>query len=89
MLEARFHPQRGGGNDFIVVAHVVWEEDEASGRPIVEPAASLTTRGTPATMLAKLQFLVTNTSPESFSRLQALKSQFWSFVEVNAPERAR
>ena len=43
VLEARFHPQRGGGNDFIVVAHVVWEEDEASGRPIVEPAASLTT----------------------------------------------
>jgi hypothetical protein len=33
-------------------------------------------------MLAKLHFLIVNAAPETFARLQALRSQFWSFVEV-------
>jgi hypothetical protein len=33
-------------------------------------------------MLAKLHFLIVSSAPETFARLQALKSQFWSFVEV-------
>jgi hypothetical protein len=88
VLEARFHPQHGTTGEFIVVAHVVWEKDAQSSAPTVQPAASLINSGTPATMLAKLQFLVTNTAPETFTRLQALKSQFWSFVEVTAASKA-
>jgi hypothetical protein len=41
----------------------------------------------PATMLAKLQYLVAATAPESFERLLAFKSDFWSFVEVSSAER--
>jgi hypothetical protein len=81
VLEARFHPQRDGADDFIVVAHVVWEGDERGEPPNVQPAATLA--GTSAaTMLIKLQFLVARAAPESFARLQSLKSQFWSFVDV-------
>jgi hypothetical protein len=82
VLEARFHPGRSDEGAFIVVAHVVWDEDGAGGRPSVQPALSLIGSGTPATMLAKLQYLVSSSAPETFTRLKALKSQFWSFVEV-------
>jgi hypothetical protein len=39
-------------------------------------------------MLAKLGFLIANSMPEAFKRLQALKSRFWSFVEVDLKEAA-
>jgi hypothetical protein len=83
VLEARFYPQNKSEDEFIVVAHVVWERDVSADAPTVQPAASLVESGAPATMLAKLHFLVVNTAPETFARLQALKSQFWSFVEVS------
>jgi hypothetical protein len=86
VLEARFYPQNKGEDDFIVVAHVVWEKDGAGDAPTVQPAASLLEEAdAPATMLAKLHFLVVSAAPETFARLQALKSQFWSFVEVAPP----
>jgi hypothetical protein len=68
-------------DDFLVVGHVVWADD---GAPIVQPSATLLASGTPATMLSKLQYLVEANGPESFERLQSLKSRFWSFVEVAA-----
>ena len=82
VLEARFHPQQKVTPEFVVVGHVVWEEDIASGRPTVQPSPSLMRDGSPATMLVKLQYLVAATVPETFERLQALRSHFWSFVEV-------
>jgi hypothetical protein len=87
VLEARFHPQHSGEGEFIVVAHVVW--DKEVDRPSVEPSSSLMASATPATMLAKLQFLVTSSAPETFTRLQTLKSQFWSFVEIPQSPLAR
>jgi hypothetical protein len=81
VLEARFHPQHDGVSDFIVVAHVVWEGDERGEPPSVQPSATLVGTGA-ATMLIKLQFLVARAAPETFARLQSLKSQFWSFVDV-------
>ena len=65
-----------------MVGHVVWEEGMATSQPTVQPSASLIHEGAPATMLVKLQYLVANTVPETFERLQTLKSRFWSFVEV-------
>lgn len=81
VLEARFHPRPKEAGDFIVVGHVVWEGERA--RPIVQPSNSLLTRGEPATLLSKLQYLVSMNGSESFERLQVLRSQFWSFVEVS------
>jgi hypothetical protein len=83
VLEVRFYPQNKSDGEFIVVAHVVWQNDISADAPTVQPAAALMETGAPATMLAKLHFLVLNAAPETFSRLQALKSQFWSFVEVS------
>ena len=80
VLEARFHPRQKSGGDFIVVGHVVWEGE---GRhPVVQPSSALLTRSEPATLLSKLQYLVSINGRESFERLQVLRSQFWSFVEV-------
>ena len=49
---------------------------------MVQPSLALMMEPGPATMLSKLQYLVELTSPDSFRRLQALQSGFWSFVEV-------
>ena len=81
VLEARFHPRQKTSGDFIVVGHVVWEVEH--GRPIVQPSSTLLERGEPATLLSKLQYLVSINGKESFERLQLLRSQFWSFVDVS------
>ncbi|HVZ86766.1 MAG TPA: hypothetical protein VHG72_07345 [Polyangia bacterium] len=81
VLEARFHPRQKTGGDFIVVGHVVWEGEH--GRPIVQPSNSLLARSEPATLLSKLQYLVSINGKESFERLQVLRSQFWSFIDVS------
>jgi hypothetical protein len=86
VLEARFHPQQKTGGDFIVVGHVVWEgegEEGDDGRPVVQPSSALLSRAEPATLLSKLQYLVALNGAASFERLQVLRSQFWSFVEVH------
>ena len=80
VLEARFHPQQKTGGEFIVVGHVVW--DGASARPIVQPSQALLARSEPATLLSKLQYLVAAGGHEACGRLQVLRSQFWSFVEI-------
>jgi hypothetical protein len=81
VLEARFHPQQKTGGDFIVVGHVVWETED--GRAVVQPSSALLSRGEPATLLSKLQYLVALNGVASFERLQVLRSQFWSFVEIH------
>jgi hypothetical protein len=84
VLEARFHPQQKLAPEFVVVGHVVWDEDGGVGQPTVKPSVDLIHAGTPATMLVKLQYLVASTVPETFERLQRLNSRFWSFVEVSS-----
>lgn len=84
VLEARFHPQQKTAGDFIVVGHVVWETDDR--RPVVQPSQALLARSEPATLLSKLQYLVSTSGQQAFDRLQVLRSQFWSFVEI--PQRS-
>ena len=57
--------------------------DGDDGRPIVQPSSALLSRAEPATLLSKLQYLVALNGAASFERLQVLRSQFWSFVEVH------
>lgn len=80
VLEARFHPQQKAAGEFIVVGHVVWEADDR--RPVVQPSSSLMQRSEPATLLSKLQYLVSTSGQQGYDRLQVLRSQFWSFVEI-------
>ena len=51
--------------------------------PVVQPSSALLSRAEPATLLSKLQYLVALNGAASFERLQVLRSQFWSFVEVH------
>lgn len=81
MLEARFHPQRKAVGDFIVVGHVVWKSERA--RPVVQASTELLTLREQATLLSKVHYLVSISARESFERLQDLRSQFWSFVEIH------
>jgi hypothetical protein len=90
VLEARFRSHDGADGAYLVVAHIVWDGDAKAGEVLtVEPSAALRALARPAPMLAKLRFLVENTAPETFVRLQRLKSRFWSFVEVGAPHHGR
>lgn len=81
VLEARFHSPNTETDRFIVVGHVVWESERAW--PVVQPSTELLMRDEPATLLSKLQYLVSVNGAESFQRLKLFQSRFWSFVEVN------
>ena len=60
-----------------------WSGRPNDGRAVVQPSSALLSRTEPATLLSKLQYLVALNGAASFERLQVLRSQFWSFVEVH------
>lgn len=81
ILEARFHPWRKAGGPFVVVGHICCRRRRAS----VEPAATGVEEIVPATqqtMLQKLEYLVDRSGRDAFHRLLDLRSEFWSFVEI-------
>jgi len=82
ILQARFRFDGARDAEPITVAHVVWAHPK-DPHPVVQPSFSLQQHPGPATVLVKLQYLVEMTAPDSFARLQALPSQFWSFVDVS------
>lgn len=86
VLEARFHPQSSA--EYFVVGRLVWQGRSERDRPTVQPAPGLVSGSEPPAILSKLRYLITATAPESFERLQILRSRFWSFVEV-PPRSAR
>jgi hypothetical protein len=80
VLEARFHPKLG--SPFLIVAHLVWPERPTDAPSVVQPAPSLMEQASARTFISKIEYLVHATAPDCFDRLQRLRSQFWSFVEV-------
>ena len=72
LLEARFHPQKKSGEDVVVVGRVRCEGPSVS----VEPLSN-------GEMLEKLLYLVRESEPRPYERLTALRSDFWSFVEID------
>ena len=88
-LEARFHPPFAATEEYIVVGHIIAEASGHNLLPRVEAAPSLTRHGAPAAILATLKHLVMKTSPNSFERLESLRSTYWSFVPVDdeSPDR--
>lgn len=83
VLEARFRFDAAEDAQPITVAHVVWSHP-TDPHPVVQPSCSLQRHQGPATILVKLQYLVELTAPDSFARLQSLRSRFWSFIDVSA-----
>jgi hypothetical protein len=82
VLEARFHPWRKARGPFLVVAQVICRRRRA----VVQPTAASQEQD-PASpvgaMVQKLEYLVGRNSPDPFHRLSQLRSDFWSFVEVD------
>jgi hypothetical protein len=81
VLEARFHPWRKARGPFVVVGRVFCRRR----RTVVEPLATGTEETTAArqqTMLQKLEYLVARSGRDTFRRLLDLRSDFWSFEEI-------
>jgi hypothetical protein len=88
VLEARFHFQSSALDKPIVVGRVIWNSGASDETPSVEASGCMSDQEWPATILAKLQYLVSTTAPDSFERLLTLRSRFWSFVDIS-PSRLR
>jgi hypothetical protein len=83
VLEVRFYPQKKAGKSFLIVGRVYCEGrkatiEAASNVRKVEPAAAGA-----AAMLEKLDYLVRESAPHPFDQLSELRSDYWSFVEVD------
>jgi hypothetical protein len=83
VLEARFDFHGDSLHAPIVVGHLVWETDEPGADPAVLPSASFLSAGWPSTILAKLEYLIQITRPNSFALLHLFGNRLWSFVEVS------
>lgn len=79
-LEARFHPRRRGQADFVTLGYLVWRDERQDDRPVFEPARAMV----PEAVRSKVLYLVGVNEPDSFARLQALRSDYWSFVPIAA-----
>ena len=82
MLEARFHPSSAARRAYIVVGHVIVEEDGDDVVTSVKPSCSLARHHAPATMLATLRHLTRVAAPRAWERLQSLRSPHWSFIPL-------
>jgi hypothetical protein len=83
VLEARFHFQSAVLDKPVVVGRLIWTSDASDEPPSVEASGCMSEQDWPATVLAKLRYLVVSTAPDSFDRLLSLRSRFWSFVDVS------
>jgi hypothetical protein len=85
VLEARFRSSAvagaAGGDEFVVVGRIVWQQPDASADPIIQADPALQPGGSPP-LFEKLRYLVSAMAPDSYERLQTLQSRFWSFVDV-------
>lgn len=81
VLEARFHPGSKSEPRTVVVGRVLCDGRTARIEPVpfglekVRPFQ-------PTNLLNKLEFLVGSTVGDTFHALVAVRSGFWSFVEV-------
>ncbi len=86
VLEARFHPYKKNGDRAVVIGRVLCDGRRAVVEPArVEPSALNGASGFDLdAALAKLSFLVQTSVPEPFNKLQEIRSDFWSFVEIES-----
>jgi len=80
ILEARFHDEKTSG-PFIIVGHVYCD----GPRAVIKPARDELERPDVqpiAPMVEKLRYLVQKSKPYPFEGLRGLRSNFWSFVEI-------
>ncbi len=81
VLEVRFHPHTKSVATSYVVARVWCGTGAAQIEPI-RSAAAEEARLDAEAVLAKLRFLVDVSRPAPFEPLRKLRSDYWSFVEI-------
>ncbi len=81
VLLARFHPL-ADNRQVVVVGLVVCAPEGASLQ--APPLTGVFTA--PAGLLIKLRYLIERAAPNPFESLRKLRSQFWSFTELNPME---
>jgi hypothetical protein len=84
VLEARFYPRRKTQPDFVLICYLVWGGHHLCKQPVVQPATSSLS----GPLISKLRYLLNLTKPDCFERLQSLRSDFWSFVDVTGSRKA-
>lgn len=82
VLEARFHPRGRTQADLVVLGYLVWRSPRDE-HPIFEPARAVV----PAPVRAKLEYLIDTSAPDTFERLQRLRSEYWSFTPIAVTAR--
>jgi hypothetical protein len=81
VLEARFHPSSKSGRNVVSVGRVICTAGRVTIESVEVPPASV--RPFDASRLReKLAFLVTSFANDTCVGLLQLRSEFWSFVEV-------
>ena len=83
VLEARFHPRGRTQPDLVMLGYLVWRSPREE-HPIFEPARA----AVPVLVRAKLEYLIETSAPDSFERLQRLRSEYWSFTPIAVTARA-
>jgi hypothetical protein len=83
-LEARFHPSSKSGDAFVVVGRVVCDQHRATIEPAEIPPSAVKPFDS-ARLHDKLEFLVMSVAGDPCRSLLALRSGFWSFVEISTP----
>src|SRR5262245_40689757 len=78
ILLARFHPYADDSR-IVSVGRIVCEGERAW----IEPARVGGLVAMSAAMIAKLRYLIGRSAPCPFERLPAIRSRFWSFVEMD------
>jgi hypothetical protein len=87
-LEARFHPSSKSSETFVVVGRVVCDQQRATIEPAEIPPSAVKPFDS-ARLRDKLEFLVMSVAGDPCRSLLALRSGFWSFVEVSLPRNDR
>jgi hypothetical protein len=77
---ARFHPF-ADNSEIVSVGRIVCAGERAWVEPIADQGGFAMT----ASMLAKLRYLIERSAPCPYEKLPALRSRFWSFIEVHPP----
>jgi hypothetical protein len=68
-----------------MVGYLVWKSERRRQGPVFQPGRTVVS----APVLSKLNYFVALTAPDSYERLQTLRSEFWSFVQVATDDTSR
>jgi hypothetical protein len=82
VLEARFHPHSKGGGTHVTVARVLCDGQQATVEAVSFPSRRIEPFEATA-IFDRLNRLVGSAAPRPYTELTQLRSEFWTFVDVD------